>query len=103
MKALPPLGATDRARDTAINQLIQGRSNATGTVSLAPDQTLTTVSKATISADARVFLFPRTQNAAIELAAGTLYVSAVENGRFTVAHASDPQGDRTFAYLVIGG
>ena len=103
MKALPPLGATDRARDTAINQLIQGRSNAAGTVSLAPSLNVTIVSKDTISADAQVFLFPRTQSAANELAAGALYVSDVERGSFTIAHASDPQVDRIFAYLVIGG
>lgn len=103
MKALPPLGATDRARDTAINQLIQGRSNAAGTISLAPGQVLTTVIRDTISADAQVFLFPRTPSAASELAAGTLYVSNVERGSFTIVHANSPQADRCFAYLVIGG
>lgn len=103
MKDIPQSGPSPREIITAIRQLIQGRSNATGTVTLTANQATTTVSKDTISGDAQVFLFPKTANAAAELGNGTAYISAVANGSFTVTHANNAQADRTFGYLVIGG
>jgi len=104
MKVLPNVGATDRARDQAINELIQGRSNATGSVTLTASTTTTTVSRATISKDAYVFLQPQTAHASAEMGNGTIYwaVSAT-GGSFTITHANNAQTDRTFGYLVIGG
>lgn len=87
----------------AINQLIQGRSNAVGVVTLRASQTTTTVEAPTINADAGVFLVPKTANAAAEMGNGTLYVSSVAAGTFTLTHASNSQTDKTYFYLCIGG
>jgi hypothetical protein len=86
----------------AVRQLMQGRSNAAGTVTLAPGAASTTVSAPNCAPSAQVFLFPRTAHAAAELAAGGCYVSAVGSGTFTLTHANNAQADRTFSYVCFG-
>ena len=102
MKILSPGEANPRTIVTAINQIIEGRSNAAGTVTLDPNVASTAVSDAIFSEDAVPLLFPQTANAAAELGAGTMY-AAVTDGTLTVTHANNTQTDRTFSYLVIGG
>jgi hypothetical protein len=94
---------TDRRKiNTAINQLAQGRSNAVGTVTLAAGAAATVVAAGNCGAGSVVLLSPLTAHAAAELGAGTLYVSAVANGSFTLAHANNAQSDRTFGFVAIG-
>lgn len=87
---------------SVVNQLAQGRSNATGSFSLTASDTTTTVTAPTCGAGSVVTLQPKTANAAAELGAGTIYVSAVANGSFTVTHANDVTTDRTFGYVCLG-
>lgn len=103
MRAVPPDGGSQREVATALNQVIQGRNNANGSVTLTASAATTAVSDDSISGDATVLLTPRTANAAAEQAAGTLYLSAIANGSFTLTHANNAQSDRTFDYLVLGG
>lgn len=103
MRELPPVGATDRNRDFAINELIRGRSNATGTVTLTASSTTTTIRVDTINTDAQLFLFPRTAAAATELGAGTIYGTVTAAGTVSITHANSASTTRTFGYLVVGG
>jgi hypothetical protein len=86
----------------AIQQLEQGRLNAAGACTLAVNAAATTVSAPTCAATSKVFLFPTTAHAAAELGNGTLYVSVVSNGAFTLAHAVNVQADRSFAFVCLG-
>lgn len=86
----------------AIRQLMQGRSNATGTVTLAAGAASTTVTAPNCAPSAQVFLFPKTAHAAAEIAGGACFVSAIAAGSFTLAHANNSQTDRTFAYVCLG-
>lgn len=100
MNTLPPTGATERQLHQAIKDLIEGRSNATGTVTLTVDATETTVTKSTINRDAVVILTPQTATAA----AATYHATVASvGGAFTVTHDASSATDRTFGYLVIGG
>lgn len=104
MNTLPLTGATERQVHQAVRELIEGRSNAVGTVTLTADTTTTTVERSTVNRNAIVILQPQTANAAAELGNGTAYWSvATAGGSFTVTHANNAQTDRTFGYLVIGG
>jgi hypothetical protein len=47
-------------------------------------------------------LSPLTVHAAAELGNGTIYVSAVANGAFTLTHANNVQADRTFGFVAMG-
>jgi hypothetical protein len=87
----------------AINQLQQGRDNASGTVTLAGGIATTTVVPAVnCSPTSGVQLTPITADAAAAIA--TTYISAVLKGQFTITHVADNVHlDRTFFYRVHGG
>ena len=102
MKVLPNVGASLRQITQAINELIQGRSNAAGDVTLAPGQTTTVVTRDTLSNHAVVMLTPQTANAAAAIATTFATVSPA-GGSFTVHHANAATTDRTFSWLAVGG
>lgn len=96
--------STDEKDQTKINRAIQqveqGRLNASGTFTLAASTTTTVVTSTNCGASSQVIFSPKTANAATALA--TTYVSSVGNGTFTVTHASNSQVDRTFGFVAIG-
>jgi hypothetical protein len=100
--ALSPAESEPYRIVNAIRQLAAGRSNATGSLTLAANAASTTIAAPNCAAASQVFLFPKTAHAAAELAGGACYVSAVANASFTVTHANNAQTDRTFAYACLG-
>jgi len=93
----------------AIQQLAAGRSNATGSIRLTVNQTTTVVdisknpiAASIIAAGSVPLLMPKTANAAAEVGNGTMYVSEVKNGSFTITHASNATADRDFYYAILG-
>ena len=96
------LGTDARGMAAIVNRLNLGKLNCTGTVVLAPDAASTTVADSRATAASFIGLSPLTANAAGEAAAGTLHVAARGSGSFTLAHANNAQGDRSFAYVIIG-
>lgn len=86
----------------AVRQLAEGRSNATGEVTLTVSDTSTVVTAVNCSSGSTVLLQPTTANAAAEIGAGTGYVSTVASGSFTITHANNVQADRTFRWVCIG-
>jgi hypothetical protein len=91
-----------RKVNTAINELAKGRSNAVGTVTLTANAASTRVAAQNCGAGSVVLLSALTAHAAAELGNATIFVSAVGNGSFTLAHASNAQNDRTFGYVCLG-
>lgn len=86
----------------AIQQLSAGRSNAVVKVTLAANANHTVVDFDNVSDGTAPIPVPRTAHAAAELAAGTLYISAVTRRQFTVSHANNAQTDRDFLFVCIG-
>lgn len=86
----------------SVRELYEGRSNAIGRVTLAASATTTAVTAVNCGLGSVVLLFPETADAAAEVAAGGLYVSAVGAGSFTLTHANDASTDRTFAWVALG-
>lgn len=87
---------------TAIRQMMSGRDNACGAVTLAANAGTTVVAAPNCAGDSKIFLTPTTAHAAAEIGNGTLYVSAVTNGQFTLTHANNAQTDRSFFWTVRG-
>lgn len=85
-----------------VRQLIEGRSNATGTVTLTVSAGSTQVAAPTCGLTSVVTLSPQTAHASAEIGNGTIYVSATVQGSFTLTHANNSQADRTFGYEVRG-
>lgn len=89
-------------RDMAvvINNLVQGKSLNTGTVTLTANSATTTLTDDRIGPKTVITFMPTTANAAT--ATGNLYVSARTNGSATLTHTNNAQTDRTFAYEITG-
>lgn len=90
----------------AIIQILQGRSNAVGTVTLRANQATTIVDKSVspgalnVAEDSIIHLSPKTANAAV--AKQTAYVSLTEQGGFVITHANNAQTDKTFGWSAHG-
>lgn len=87
-------------QNLVIQQLIEGRSNAAGIVTLTANAATTTVLQISCSKSSAVLMFPTTANAAAIVAA--TYVSTIGNGTFTVTHTNNANADKTFTYVCIG-
>ena len=98
---LAPLETNPRKMTTAINKIIEGRTENYGTVTLGTSttQTVVTLTNVTVSENSVIILQPVTANAA---ALANPWVSAKANGSFTITHASDANTDLTFDYIWIG-
>lgn len=88
----------------SVRELVNGRHNAGGSVTLTPGATTTIVSHPNCSKDSSPTLgAPQTANAAAALATSYIAASDVLQGQFTITHANNGQTDRTFFFMVTGG
>lgn len=85
-----------------VNLLLQGKIQATGTVTLAASVGTTTITDSRIGPLSYIGLTATTAHAAAEIAGGALYVSAQAPGTATLTHANNAQADRTFNIVIIG-
>lgn len=97
---LPPQGGTPREVAQAVNLLIDGKSNARGSFTLTASTTTTTVTDLRVGEDSIINYTPTTANAAAEIGAGGMFVSARNNESFVITHANNSQNDRSFIYTV---
>lgn len=82
----------------AIRELAAGASNSVSAVLLTPSGTTTVVSNALATPNSHIDLCPLTASAAAALP--TTYVSARDQGTFTLTHTSDASTDRVFTYRI---
>jgi len=95
---LNPAVATPREVASAVNLLIDGKSNNRGTFTLAANATTTTVTDLRGGSDSVILFTPMTATAAAE----DMYISARNKQSFVVTHADASTTDRTFTYVVVG-
>lgn len=77
-----------------INQLVDGKTNATGSVTLTNSTTTTTVTNERCAADSVVLLMPKSADAAAEA-----WHVAPANGSFVITHSNDTT-TRAFGYVI---
>ena len=97
---LPQDGASARDIAVLVNQLLIGRINAFGEVTLNAGSTSTTIERPYVGTESAVLLMPKTANAATALS--TTYITC-RRGAFDINHVSNAQTDRTFNFAVLGG
>lgn len=95
-----PRGADGRSVEDRINQIIQGKINATKSVTLTANDTTTTITDPRISAASYIGLMPTTATASAAMDA--VYVSARTSGSATLTHDNTADVDRTYVALIIG-
>ncbi len=84
----------------AIIQLVTGRQNSVGDVTLTPGAALTTVTFVNCSKDCRVFLMPQTANAVA--AQARVAAADIFQGSFIIRHPAAAAGC-VFSFICIGG
>lgn len=102
-KQLQPRDLDVQRINDVVRELVNGRHNAGGTVTLTAGVTTTVIAHPNCSKDSYVQLTPQTANAAAALA--TTYVRPIDvlNGQFTITHANVGTTDRSFYYSLAGG
>lgn len=83
-----------------LDGVMDGKINATGTVTLTANSATTTLADLRIGPNSIIVFMPTTANAAAEK--DNLYVSSRGKETATLTHSNNAQTDRTFAYAVLG-
>jgi len=96
----PDSGAHRRLIAEVLNRVLDGATNAIGSVTLAENVTTTTLIDLRIGPNSTVHLTPETANAAAEY--GTIYVVPGDK-EAVITHSSTADTDKTFRYSIHGG
>jgi hypothetical protein len=100
-RTLPPLGGSQREISEVVRQLMNGKSNNSGTITLDDGSaTTTTLYNERIGYDSCVLLMPETANAASDLA--NIYIDTFAQGSAVINHSANTDADKTFRYIIVG-
>lgn len=98
-RKLNPSGATAREISEVVNNLIDGKSNNTGSITLAVESaTSTVILNERIGFDSVVLLTPTTTGAS----GFAYYLDTNAKGSITIRHAANTTANITFRYVVVG-
>ncbi len=86
----------------AYENLLAGKIQSTGSVTLTANQATTTLSDRRIGVNSKIFFTATTANAAAEQGGTVFRVSATTKLAATITHVNSGQADRTFDYVVLG-
>lgn len=100
LQALIPQTASPLQISTTVNEILKGRGNNVGEVTLTASSTTTTINDIRIKQTMTAVLIPRTANAAAAMT--NVYISAVADGSITLTHSNAASVDRTFDYVLHG-
>jgi hypothetical protein len=92
----------EHRRKTAesVQQLFDGKINATGAVTLTASAASTTITDRRLGVNSTLLFMPTTSSAALEMM--NIYVTAQGKQTATINHSSADTTDRTFRYVVLG-
>lgn len=100
-RTLPPFGGDQRSVAEVVRGIMDGKTNNTGTVTLAVGgATTTTINNERIGYDSVILLMPTSSNSAAY--ATNLYVSAKAQGSATLTHTANSTAGRSYDYIIVG-
>lgn len=85
----------------AVNDILEGSSNATGSFTLDFLSTLTTVLDIRVTQGQIIVFEPQDADAATEKYSGNMFITTFDGG-FNITHSNSPSNPRPFAYLIAG-
>lgn len=100
IQVLIPQTATALQIATTTNEMLKGRANNVGSVTLTASTTTTTISDIRVKQTMTAVLIPRSANAAAAMT--NVYILTVADGSITLTHANTATVDRTFDYILHG-
>ena len=83
-----------------LNNVLAGKLNNNGTITLTANAASTTLTDSRIGANSTISIMPTTAHAAAALA--TTYFDTFADGSCVIHHTNDAQVDKTFGYTIIG-
>lgn len=83
-----------------VNNLLNGKINNNGTVTLTASSATSTLTDSRIGANSVIHLMPTTINAAGEIP--NIYFGTFAKGSCVITHPNNAKSDRTFSYTVTG-
>jgi len=96
-RRLSPIGDEPRTISTVVNNILDGKVNSTGSVTLTNSATTTTLSDDRIGVDSVILFMPTTSDASSE----NIHVTARQKGQATLNHAN-ASTTRSFDYVIFG-
>ena len=96
-KRLSPLGEEPRVISTVVNNILDGKVNSTGSITLTNSSTTTTLSDDRIGEDSVILFMPTTADAS----SVNIHVTGRQKGQATLNHASATT-TRSFDYVIFG-
>lgn len=99
-RRLSPQGGDPRTVAEIVNNIMDGKTNNTGTIKLTSGATSTILYDARISAESVIIMTPMSSNAAKEF--GSAYISARSNGQATITHQNTGHADLNYTYAIVG-
>lgn len=96
-RRLSPIGDEPRTISTVVNNILDGKVNSTGSVTLTNSATTTTLSDDRIGADSVILFMPTTSDAS----STNIHVTARQKGQATLNHAN-ASTTRSFDYVIFG-
>ena len=100
-RSLPPFGGDQRQVAEVVRGIMDGKTNNTGSVTLATGgATTTSLSDRRISADSVIMFVPASSAANAD--SSRIYASNQGQGTATVNHAANSTASKTYKYVVIG-
>ena len=100
-RKLNPIGDEPRVISEIVNNLVEGKSNNTGEITLNVDSaTTTTINDGRIGYNSVILLMPKTANAAS--VATSTHISATAKGSATITHAANTLNDKTYRFIIVG-
>ena len=97
-RTLPYQGGEPRAVAEVVNNSMNGKTNNTGSVTLAASSTTTTLNDERLGFDSVILLSPLTANAAAQ----SPFISTHAKGSAVITHTSVAHADLLFAYIIVG-
>ena len=100
-RSLPAFGGDQRAVAEVVRGIMDGKTNNTGTLTLATGGALTTtLTDRRIGPDSVIVFVPASTAANAD--ATRVYTSAQDQGTATVNHAANITANKTYRYAIIG-
>lgn len=98
-RILNPSGSSPREISEVVNNAMNGKTNNTGTITIAvASATSTVINDERIGFDSVVLLTPTTSSAS----GYAYYLDTNAKGSITIRHAANTTAGRTFKYVVVG-
>jgi hypothetical protein len=97
-RTLNYMGSNPREVAEVVNNAVNGKTNNTGTVTLAASTTTTTLNDERLGFDSVILLSPLTANAAAQ----NPYISTKAKGSVVITHTSVASTDLNFDYIIVG-